>query len=144
MGGNPSRAVAQTLQQFQPIKRFSVDALIMSRKDVERVAHIDPIDKTFQASQWYLRGATALDMSTTVIGIEHHGIEAGWARCFGPRNTTAIVAGNVAMNLGVEYVSRRIYQKGGKWKYVATGFNVLKGTMNAADGIHNARYISQH
>ncbi len=145
MSSSSLPAVAQNTSTFQPIKRFSVEALVMSPKNVERVDHVDPIDRAFKASQWYLRGATVVDMSTTVIGMEYaHGVETGWGRCFGPHNTSAVVAWNVGLNLGTEFLSRKIYQRGGKWKYVATGLNVLKGTGNLAAGFHNASYIERH
>jgi len=150
MGVNPLPAVAQTLQHFQPaerfsVERFSVEAMMMQKKKVEKAKHIDPIDHIFKASQWYLRGATAVDMTTTVIGMEHaHGVESGWGKCLGAHNTPAVVAWNVGLNLGTEYLSRKIYRKGGKWRYAAVGLNLLKGSDNLMAGFHNASYIAKH
>ena len=144
MGCCSSIAVAENLLAIQPVERFSVENFVMQPKNIERVSHVDPIDRIFKASQWYLRGATAVDMTTTIVGIEHHGVETGLMRFAGSRNTSAIVAGNVAMNFGVEYVARKLYQKGGKWRYAGAGLNVLKGTGNLAAGISNASYITAH
>ncbi len=105
-------AVAQTVQPFHPIERFSVDAIVTSKKNAEPVEHDDRIDRVFKASQWYLRGATVVDMTTTTMGMEYaHGIETGWGKCFGAHNTPAVVAWNVGLSLGTEYLGRKIYRK---------------------------------
>lgn len=145
MSVNSLLADAQTVPPFQPIERFSIENFVASKRDVGKVKHVDPIDKIFETSRWYLRGATAIDATTTAIGMEFdHGIETGWGRCFGPRNTSAVVAWNVGLSLGTEYLSKVIYQKGGKWRYAAAGMNLLKGSGNLAAGIHNAHYIAAH
>jgi hypothetical protein len=129
-------AIAQTIQ---PIKRFSRDTSL--KPDGKG----DKIDFAHRASDWYLRGATVLDMSSTAIGLEHsHGVEVGWAKCFGSKNTPAILAGNVGLNIGVEYLSRKIDQRGGRWRMVAMALNGAKATGNAAAGIRNMRYIAEH
>ena len=138
MGGNPLPASAQTVQ---PMENFKAD--IFAKKPVEQKS--DAIAFAYKASRWYLRGATFVDMSTTYIGIDHsRGVETGWAKCFGNRNTSAIVAGNAVLNAGVEFVSRKIYQRGGRWRVLATGLLVFKGTSNAIDGVRNTAYIARH
>ncbi|HVN26466.1 MAG TPA: hypothetical protein VMT99_02325 [Candidatus Paceibacterota bacterium] len=114
-------------------------------KELDKQKADKRIDFAFKASRWYLRGATGLDMSTTYIGLDRsHGVETGWAKCFGNRNTSAVIAANAGLNAGIDWLDRRLYQRGGRWRILATSLNVLKGTGNALDGVNNIRYIARH
>jgi hypothetical protein len=136
MSCSSSRASAQTIQ---PIKHFYEDSLEKPRDGTGKTA------LAYKVSQWYLRGATGLDMSTTVIGMNYaHGIETGWARYLGNRNTSAVVMANVGLNIGTELLSRKLYHRGGSWRTFAIALNVLKGTGNAVEGVRNIRYLTEH
>jgi hypothetical protein len=115
----------------------------------------DKIDFLYRASNAYLVGGTWLDMTTTYPVLHHptvayradgsvltryYGIETGWAGCLGRRNTVAVIAANVALNAGLNLLSRRIYRRGGRWRVLAITVNVLKGTDNLMAGVHNIRY----
>jgi len=133
---NSPRAFAQN---FQPTKRFSRETFAKPE------GKADTIDSAYTASQWYLRGATGLDLTTTVIGMgEHRGVEAGWAKCFGRNNTAGVLAANGAVDFGVSFASRRIYRMGGRWRYLAIAMNVARATGIASDGIHNVAYLRKH
>ncbi len=136
IGGDLSKAFAQTIQ---PIPRFSRDTFL------EQSRPADKIDLAYKASRWYLLGATGLDSTTTVIGIDHSGgVETGWAKFLGNRNAGAVIAANGIVNFGVSFASQRIYRHGGRWKYVATAINVARATGIAADGLHNMAFIAKH
>ena len=108
----------------------------------------------YRASRVFLYGATVFDASTTVQVMNHptiasrpdgsviaryHGTETGWASYFGKQNTFAAVTANVGLNVGVDWLSRRMYRRGGKWRMAAIGLNLAKGTGNLVCGIHNIR-----
>jgi hypothetical protein len=108
-----------------------------------------------KASRSYLVGGITLDAVSTFRLMDHptkayredgsflatyHGIETGWARCFGARNKFAAISANVALDAGIDMLSRKIYRRGGRWRILANGLTVLKGTGNMADGIHNMRF----
>ncbi len=109
----------------------------------------------YKASNLYLLGGTTVDMITTARLMNHptmayradgsalglySGVETGWARCLGRKNTGATVMANVALNAGVGLLSRKLYRRGGHWRIVAIAVNVLKGTNSMVAGIHNIRY----
>ncbi len=116
------------------------------------------LDKLFQASRIYLWAGTSLDMATTIRGLNHPPIarqangvflmsypvrETGWAgHIVGSRNTGAVVALNVGLNLGVDFLSRKLYRKGGRLRYVAIALNLFKATGNTMDGVRNIGYMN--
>lgn len=121
----------------------------------EPESNTDQVSVTYRVSDVYLAVGTMLDMTSTVRLMGHptiayrgdgsvlthyHGIEAGWARVFGDRNEFTAVAANVGLNVGLNLLSRKIYRRGGYWRVLAIGMNVLKGTDNLVAGIHNIRY----
>jgi hypothetical protein len=80
----------------------------------------------FRASELYLSGGTAFDMTTTVRGLQHpttayrsdgsllthyYVVENGWAGFLGNRNCVTAVAANVALNVAVDRFSRKLLQK---------------------------------
>lgn len=115
----------------------------------------DKIGLLYRVSSGYLSAATALDGFSTARVLSHptmayredgsflaryQGKEVGWAKMFGERNTFAAVGANAALNFGLSMLSQRLYRRGGHWRILAIGLNVLKGTDNLAAGVHNIRY----
>ena len=115
----------------------------------------DKTDLLYQASRWYLTGATQLDMTTTFQVIHHptvahradgsviahyYGAENGWAGCLGRRSAGAAIGANVALNVGLYLLSRKLYHRGGHWRDLAIVVNILKGTDNMMAGVHNVAY----
>lgn len=116
---------------------------------------IQKLDLLYHASEAYLAVGTGLDMMTTVHNLGHpttaysnsgaflthyYAVETGWsAPIVGSRDTTGVVVANVLVNAGIDLLDRRLYQRGGKWKFVAVSLNVLKGTGNIVCGIRNIR-----
>ena len=134
MGGNSSRVYAQT---FQPIPRFSIEDIGKTERRGD-----GNVDQAYKASRWFLRGATALDLTSTVIGMESsHDSEVGWARCFGRHNAAAVTLANGIVDFGVELASQRMYRMGGRWRFVAIAMNAARATGIASDGIHNIVFI---
>jgi hypothetical protein len=100
----------------------------------------------FRASEAYLAGGTAFDMSTTVRSLDHpttalrsNGMflthyyveEEGWAGVFGRRDALTAVVANVLLNAGIDRFSRKLYSRGGRWRALAYGVLLSKGTLNA-------------
>jgi len=99
------------------------------------------VDFLYLMSQGTFAGATWFDGWTTERGLRRYPTvtEGGWARCFGNRNAFAVTAANVALNLGVEDFSRRLYRRGGRWRFVAIGVVVAKTASGAIAGADNFR-----
>lgn len=112
------------------------------------------IDFLYHASEAYLTAGTGFDMMTTANGLGHpttasstsgvflthyYAEETGWARIAGPRDTSGVILANVALNLGIDLLDRKLYKRGGKWRAVATSLNVLKGTSNVVAAVNNIR-----
>jgi len=116
-----------------------------------------PVEKPsflFKASRAYLFSGTSLDMWSTVHALNHptiarspdgsflgnyYPVEKDWARCFGERNKPAIITANLALDFGVDLLSRKLYRKGGRWKGVAVALNVLQGTNRVRAALSNMR-----
>jgi len=117
----------------------------------------EPVQKTsfaFKASELFLAGGTAFDMTTTARSMGHptaayrsDGIllahyyvkETGWAGFLGSRDPYTAVAANVILNVGVDRLGRRLYARGGRWRAAAFGVNILKGTLNSIAAGNNIR-----
>jgi hypothetical protein len=138
-----------SLHALAQVQRVEQDGLLEQKKDAGKIG------TAFKVSRFFLAGGTVLDSSTTFRALNHpvmakrpdgsvltsyYPTETGWTKCFGERNTFAAVAGNVGLNFGVGFVSERLYRKGGKWRLLAIGMNVFKGTQNTMAGIHNLRH----
>jgi hypothetical protein len=123
----------------------------------EVVKKSQKIDFLYHASEAYLAAGTSFDMMTTANGLGHpttawtnNGVflthyyvqEKGWARIAGRRDTAGVVLANVVLNAGIDLLDRKLYRRGGKWRTVAVGLNVLKGTGNFAAGINNMRTLN--
>lgn len=109
----------------------------------------------YKASEWYLREGTALDAIGTHLVVDHptvalaadgsvvgrfYGTETGWAGCIvGRRNANGAIAANVLLNFGVSYVSRDLFRRGGKWRYLAVGLNMWRATDSTMAGVDNFR-----
>ncbi len=112
-------------------------------------------DLLFKASRWYLIAGTSLDGVTTAMVLDHppiarqgtdgkflgryRGTETGWASFVGDRSASKVVLANALLNLAVDWSARRLYRRGGKWKYLAIGLNLCKGTASFVGGVHNVR-----
>ncbi|HUC02134.1 MAG TPA: hypothetical protein VMA75_04530 [Candidatus Paceibacterota bacterium] len=111
--------------------------------------------RAFRASELFLAGGTAFDMTTTARLLGHPTVaersdgsyltsyyttENGWAGVFGKRDTVSTVVANVAMNAMIDRYSRTLYARGGRWRTVGIGMNVLKGTINSMAAVHNIRF----
>ena len=140
---SPLSASSQTLFSLENGRPRMPDA-----KQVPKTSFV------FKASEFYLAGGTAFDMTTTVQGLGHpttacksdgsflthyYVVETGWARFLGDRDPTSAVMANVILNAGIDRFSRRLYARGGRWRALAIGTNVLKGTLNAFAAGSNIR-----
>jgi hypothetical protein len=108
----------------------------------------------FRASELYLAGGTAFDMTTTVRGLDHptnalrsdgtllthyYASEKGWAGCFGKRDIVTAVGANVFLNVEIDRFSRKLYARGGRWRALAYGVVLTKGTLNVIAAGYNIR-----
>lgn len=108
----------------------------------------------FRASEFFLGGATAFDMSTTVTSLDHpttaHGSngliiahyyaeEQGWAGIFGRRDAWTAVTANVLLNATIDRYGRRLYARGGRWRALGYGVIIAKATFNSMAAIGNIR-----
>lgn len=115
---------------------------------------VQKLDLVYHASEVYLAAGTGLDMMTTAHNLGHpttaysargdflthyYAEETGWASVVGRRDTTGVVLANVALNVGIDLLDRKLYKRGGKWKFAAMSLNVLKGTGNIVCGIRNIK-----
>jgi hypothetical protein len=139
----PSSANSQTL--------FSLES---DRAKVPKAEQAKKTSFTFKASEFYLAGGTAFDMTTTIKGLCHpttagmsngtplthyYVKEMGWAGFLGDRDPWTAVAANVFLNYEIDRYSRRLYARGGHWRAIAIGTNVLKGTLNSIAAGENMR-----
>jgi hypothetical protein len=112
----------------------------------------------FKASEAYLAGGTAFDMTTTVRGLDHSTTaytssgtpltryyvkETGWARYLSSTDPSTVVLSNVALNCGVDWLGRRLYARGGHWRTIAVGALLVKGTLNIISASNNIRNDGQ-
>ena len=123
-------------------------------RPLSQINKVRKIDFLYYASEAYLAAGTGFDMMTTAHNLGHpttaysasgsflthyYVQETGWASVVGPRNTSGVILANVALNLGIDLLDRKLYRRGGKWKTAAVSLNVLKGTGNIICGINNIR-----
>ena len=114
--------------------QFKGDDFVRSEKKV------DKIDFLYKASRWTLLAGTGVDGITTGIGLSKGYSEVGWAGRFGKHDTFTAVGGNALLNFGVGFASRRLHDRGGRWRIVAAGLDLLKGGDSAVAGFRNIRY----
>lgn len=109
--------------------------------ETSRKGESKKIDFLYLMSQGSFAGATWFDGWTTERGLRRYPAltEGGWARCLGTRNAFAVTAANVALDAGIEELSRRLYRRGGRWRFVAIGSVVAKTASSALAGAHNLR-----
>jgi hypothetical protein len=108
----------------------------------------------FKASELFLFSGTAFDMTTTVKGLDHptsaytsegkflthyYVEETGWAGFLGRRDAFTAVGANVFKNVLMDRYSRRLYARGGRWRTLAFGMNILQGTLNSIAAGNNIR-----
>jgi hypothetical protein len=124
------------------------------RAQVPEAPRVEKPGFVFRASELYLAGGTAFDMTTTVRGLQHpttalrsdgsflthyYVVEKGWAGFLGNRNCVTAVAANVALNVAVDRFSRKLYARGGRWRGVAIAALLAKGTFNVIGASNNIR-----
>jgi len=93
-------------------------------------------------------------MTTTVRGLDHptnalrsdgvllthfYVTENGWAGCLGKRDAFTAVAANVFLNVEIDRYSRKLYTRGGRWRALAYGAVLAKGTLNVIAAGSNIR-----
>jgi hypothetical protein len=132
---------------------FSPDEDV-SPKVLEPTKKIPKISFAFRASELYLAGGTAFDMTTTERGLGHpttalrndgsflahyYVVENGWAGVFGKRDAFTAMAANALLNEGIDRFSRKLYARGGRWRAFAYGTLLAKGTLNAIAAGSNIR-----
>jgi len=149
MGLFPSFANAQ-------VRQFQLSNILQRPTKGDRPRKLD---RLFRASEICLFAGTLLDASSTAAVLDHprvayradhsvlgrfNGEEIGWAGpIVGRRNTSGVVAANVALNIGVDLVARALYRQGGRWQRLAAIFLVsakAEGSLTAGAG--NIRFGS--
>src|SRR5690348_9756487 len=108
---NSSQAIAQTQELFSAPEGKKADK----------------VDFFYKVSKGALIGGSALDIWSTAHLMGHptlasrpngteitryYGVETGWARIFGQRNTFAATTANAALDLGTELFARKLYRRG--------------------------------
>jgi hypothetical protein len=89
--------------------------------------------------------ARGLDHSTTAYRsdgsfLTHYYVkETGWAGFLGNRDAFTAVGANVFKNVLMDRYSRRLYARGGRWRTLAFGMNILQGTLNSIAAGNNIR-----
>jgi hypothetical protein len=87
----------------------------------------------------------SLDHPTTALRsdgtfLTHYYVkEDGWAGIFGRRDAATAVVANVLLNAGIDHFSRKLYSRGGRWRVLAYGMVLGKGTINAIAAGSNLR-----
>jgi hypothetical protein len=132
----------------------SMFSLEQDRAEVPKAAPVKKTSATFKASEFYLAGGTAFDMTTTVRGLGHpttacmgngtpltqyYVKETGWAGFLGSRDAFTAVAANVFLNYEIDRYSRKLYLRGGHWRAVGIGALLAKGTLNVIAAGNNIR-----
>ena len=130
---------------------FSLD---QDRAEVPKAVPVKKTSFAFKASEIYLAGGTAFDMTTTVSGLDHSTTacmsngtplthyyvkETGWAGFLGARDPWTAVAANVFLNYEIDRYSRKLYLRGGHWRAVGIGALLVKGTLNTIAAGNNIR-----
>lgn len=125
------------------------------RPDAPLPRRVSKPSPAFRASELFLAGGTAFDMTTTARLLGHPTVasrsdgsflthyyttEDGWAGVFGKRDTVSAVVANVALNAVVDRYSRKLYARGGRWRTFGVGVLLAKGTINSMAAVHNIRF----
>ncbi len=123
-------------------------------KAPEPAKRIPKISFAFRASEFFLVGGTAFDMTTTARGLDHpttalrsdktflahyYVTENGWAGMFGKRDVFTAVVANTLLNAEIDRFSRKLYSRGGRWRALAYGTVLARGTISAIAAGENTR-----
>lgn len=137
-----------------PANSQSMFSLEMVRVEVPKAKPVPKTSFAFKASELFLASGTAFDMTTTARGLGHpttayrsdgsflthyYVEETGWAGFLGNRDAFTAVGANVVKNVLMDRFSRRLYARGGRWRTVAFGVNILQGTLNSIAAGKNIR-----
>jgi hypothetical protein len=129
-----------------PANSQSVFPFMRGRAEIPKAEPVQKTSFSFKASELFLASGTAFDMTTTVRGLDHptsayrsdgmllthyYVEETGWAGFLGRRDMFTAVGANVIKNALIDRYSRRLYSRGGRWRTVAFGMNILQGTLNS-------------
>lgn len=130
----------------------AADKRVPQENTAETKKDVPPgVRKVFVLSEYCFLGATVLDMTSTVHALDHptkaydsggtllavyKPREVGWSGFLGS-NPFVTVGANLALNAGVNILSRRLYQRGGKARWIAVGLVGAKTYLNLSAGIQN-------
>jgi hypothetical protein len=132
----------------------SMFSLGQDRTEVPKAEQTKKVRFVFRASELWLAGGTAFDMTTTARSLDHpttaymsngtflthyYVKETGWAGFLGDRDAFTAVGANVLLNAGIDRYSRKLYSRGGRWRTVGIGVLLAKGTLNAIAAGSNIR-----
>jgi len=137
-----------------PANSQSMFSLGMERAKIPKAEQVPKTSFAFKASELFLSSGTAFDMTTTVRSLDHpttayrsddsflthyYVKETGWAGFLGNRDAFTAVGANVVKNFLIDRYSRRLYARGGRWRTVAFGMNILQGTLSSIAAGNNIR-----
>jgi hypothetical protein len=136
-----------------------VIAQVQTQEEAPRPTERKPskIDFFFKASPVVLSAGTAVDVFTTTHNLDHpttalradgsvlthyYVVEKGWARFLGDRNPSAVSLANATLNAGITALSRKLYLRGGRWRYAAVALVFAKAGANVGGGIQNEQVLA--
>jgi hypothetical protein len=138
-----------------PANSQSMFPFMMGRAKIPKAEQVPKkTSLAFKASELFLASGTAFDMTTTVWSLDHpttayrsdgsflahyYVKETGWAGFLGRRDAFTAVGANVFKNVVIDRYSRRLYARGGRWRTLALGMNILQGTFNSLAAGNNIR-----
>jgi hypothetical protein len=146
--------LAMGLQTPLPANSQSMFPFMRGKTEIPKAEPVQKTSFAFKASEFFLASGTAFDMTTTVSGLEHpttayrsdgsflthyYVKETGWAAFLGNRDAFAAVGANVVKNFLIDRYSRRLYARGGRWRTLAFGMNILQGTLSSIAAGNNIR-----
>jgi hypothetical protein len=146
--------LAMGLQTSSPANSQSMFPFMRGRAEIPKAEPVQKTSFAFKASELFLASGTAFDMTTTARGLDHSTTayrsdgsflthyyvkETGWAGFLGNRDAFTAVGANVFKNVLMDRYSRRLYARGGRWRTLAFGMNILQGTLNSIAAGNNIR-----
>ena len=142
------------LTNLSPANSQSMFPFIRSTAEIPKAKPVQKTSLAFKGSELFLASGTAFDMTTTARGLNHpttayrsdgsfltqyYVNETGWAGFLGKRDAFTAVGANVFKNVLVDRYSRRLYARGGRWRTLAFGINILQGVINSVAAGSNIR-----
>ena len=115
----------------------------------------DKPDTLYRISRFSLRGGTVFNMAMTIRSLHHPTIATrpdgsvlgtyqfveleAPGKYFGDRNTFGVVASNVALDFGIDFLTQKMHRRGGKMARLATVLNFLQAANRVRAGFNDAR-----